>query len=305
MKTAKKLACLSLALVMLMPATVFAQSQEEGRRPPNNLVLAEGVWEILPSSARVRLIRQANVIYPARVIVEGTLGEWEALLAEFEYPIDPWNREGALSPTATSPTLRHPNRRMNDAELRRWIEEFNYLGGPNTFELAMVDEVNRLRSVAGLPSLEICMNLMMASRLHSQLMAEHDFFGHIDPFYPDLMTRATMITEARGYPSFSSLGENIGGSRRRTSTDPVWRTADTHSPEAAIHTWQNSAAHWGHIFTNRPHVGFGVVPDASGVYRVTFMTGRWGGGQPNHLEERTIGQDNLWQALPQYNMRGN
>ena len=270
--------------ILLVVATLSTSAVLIASIPPPPDGITQERWDRMPQSVRDRILEELDRNPRLRVV---PTSEPEPAPEPM-----PWTAsiEG-LSPTDTAPTQRHPNRRMNEVELQRWIEEYNALGGANDFELELIDEVNRLRSVAGLPPLEISPVLMMASRLHSQLMAELDFHGHTDPFYPGFIERVDLFTVGR-FP-YRGVGENIGGAGSSRGVQ------HTHSPIAAIHTWQRSRYHWGHIFTDRTYVGFGVVPDEHGVYRVTFMTSTRGISSPEARERSAqIGQENLWQAIP-------
>jgi len=156
------------------------------------------------------------------VLFDGlTLLDSDALLA--------W-AEIAPSPAETRNMNPLPTRRITDAEIATWIEEYRELGGINAFELEVVRLINEIRVGYGLNPLAISMELSMATRFHSQDMYENNFLAHISP------NNGRDRTVRFGHQNIDTrvLGarENAGGSSggRRT-------------PEQQVDAWMNSPGH--------------------------------------------------------------
>jgi len=125
-----------------------------------------------------------------------------------------------------------PNRRLTNAELDAWIEEYRNLGGINAVELETIRLINEIRVEHGLNPLMISMELSMAARFHSQDMYDFDFLAHTSPRNGTSSARAIMFNHVNVTPGVYGARENAGGSRTGNST-----------AQARVDAWMNSAGH--------------------------------------------------------------
>ena len=117
----------------------------------------------------------------------------------------------------------------------------------------MIDEINSIRTDAGLEPVELDTGLSVVGRAHSHDMAERDFFGHFDPDGKGANDRV------RGAGLKCLVTENIG----------VYR-ADNATPSKAVSDlmdgFYDSGPHRANLMdANSTHVGIGFYQDASGV----------------------------------------
>lgn len=121
------------------------------------------------------------------------------------------------------------NRRMTEAELTAWSEEFWELGGINAFELEVVRLINIERAAEGLHPLALNPVLSMAARFHSQEMADLQYFTHASPIYGRGRDRAKMFGHTNEQAGFFGAHENIHGGAL--------------TPARAIQGWMDSPSH--------------------------------------------------------------
>ena len=209
----------------------------------------------------------------------------------------------APTPSQTRATRRHPNRRMTQDEIDEWAQEVQSLG-MNYFELGMIHEANRLRLLAGLESLMICPDLMLAARLHVQVQAEQHLRAHGNPYYGGSLS---IIPIFRSSGSRGAIGQGSTSRSNNMSRTPLRHLnsdGTTHvdrvpmfpahgdDPVIAVHGWRRSQSHWGAIFDPfYVRVGVGVVIDEYDDIRFYMMfTGTRMGIQEGIQEGIDIGQ---------------
>ena len=115
-----------------------------------------------------------------------------------------------------------PNRRLTEAELEAWIDEYNKMGGVMAFELAVVREINRVREQYGLNPLALDPTLMMAARLKTQEFGDLQYQAHISPVHGRPAEAARMFGfEGSGVSeTFTQSGSN-GTPEFRTNAERV------------------------------------------------------------------------------------
>jgi uncharacterized protein YkwD len=116
-------------------------------------------------------------------------------------------------PMYTRSEITLPNRRLTEAELDAWIDEYNEMGGASALELAVVMEVNRVRAEYGLHPLALSPALMMSERLKTQEFGDLQYFGHHSPVHGPPWEAAKMF----GFDGLA--GETI--SRTGSNTAPI------------------------------------------------------------------------------------
>jgi len=131
----------------------------------------------------------------------------------------------------------HPNRAMTESELQSWIANYDRMGGVNLFELEVLYLTNSVRAEEGLPPLHFCPYLSMAARLHTQLMADHNFFGHQDPFYGGPGDRRALFLSGFGAAENTAYG--------------YW------SPQSVINGWMDSPGHRANMLQSGGYIGIG------------------------------------------------
>jgi uncharacterized protein YkwD len=159
-------------------------------------------------------------------------------------------QETAPSHIETRSNIKLPNRRITDAELQSWIQEYRNLGGINSFELEIVRLINEVRAEHGLASLKISQELSMAARFHSQEMVDLNYFSHTSPHHGSAVDRMVMFGHDEG------LGENIAGTG---GFDPT--------PKEHIDIWLNSPGHRRVILHSQEIIiGIGVANNDGSTY---------------------------------------
>ena len=111
---------------------------------------------------------------------------------------------------------------------------------PEEYEQKLLELINQARITEGFLPLALYPPLVQSARLHSEDMAENDFFGHLSFNGADFNQRLT----AQGMV-FSNGGETLyaGG-----------------DPYQAYHIWMNSEVHYNIIMNPEfTHIGIGVV----------------------------------------------
>ncbi|MGD8604842.1 MAG: CAP domain-containing protein [Anaerolineales bacterium] len=124
---------------------------------------------------------------------------------------------------------------------------------PTTLELEILDLINAERAGQGLPPLAFDGRLGQASRLHSQDMADNNFFSHTGS---DGSTFDERISAA-GYTWYSAA-ENIAAGY----------------PDAAsvVQGWMNSPGHRANILGDYEHIGVGYAYNAGSTYGRYYTT---------------------------------
>jgi len=137
---------------------------------------------------------------------------------------------------------------MTGSELQAWIANYNRMGGVNLFELEVLYLTNAVRAEQGLQPLHFCPYLSMAARLHTQLMADHDFFDHQDPFYGGPGDRRALILDGFGAAENTAYG--------------YW------SPQSVIDGWMGSPGHRSNMLREGGYIGIG----STGSYATQMFT---------------------------------
>jgi uncharacterized protein YkwD len=154
-------------------------------------------------------------------------------------------------------TITLPNRRLTEAGLAAWIDEYGEMGGVTAFELSVIREINRVRVQHRLKPLALDPALMLSARLKTQEFGDLRYFGHISPAHGNPTAAARML----GFEG-RRVSENI--TRAGSSGAPVFRT----TPEGIVSGMLASTS--GHreilLNPNANSVGFGAFfsPDSTG-----------------------------------------
>lgn len=125
-------------------------------------------------------------------------------------------------------------------------------------EMALYEEVNERRVSAGEEKLVHSERVRLIARIHSNDMAERDFFGHKNPSGQGSRERHDE------YDACDSTNENIAKfpSIPANDTDVV--------AEEIVDGWVNSSRHYSIMMTNHRHVtGVGVYVTSDGVIYAT------------------------------------
>jgi len=139
----------------------------------------------------------------------------------------------------TQSEITLPNRRLTALERQAWIDEYNDNGGASAFEMEVIRLINGIRVQHGLNSLQICENLMMASRFYSQTLVDLNL---------------ALSHNAGPYGSSRAVAESFGVNNRRgaNGTRGRWTEQDV------VDGWMNSSGHRNNILRAEiTHVGFG------------------------------------------------
>lgn len=148
-------------------------------------------------------------------------------------PLARTHRETRMSP--------HPYRRMTEQELAAWNKEYDELGGMNAEELKVLYRINDIRASRNLHPYILCPALSRASRLHTNLMTDHDFFDHIDPFYFGPPDRSILFKGPTSTVVENSIRGATGSMR-------------------AVDSWMNSPGHRIQIVSTRhQYIGIGFT----------------------------------------------
>jgi len=131
-----------------------------------------------------------------------------------------------------------PNRRLNNAEMQAWIDEYDANGGASNFELEVIRLINEIRRDHGLVELNLDPILSMSTRFYAQTLDNLNLpLGH------------------REGPYGGSAGtvEAFGGR---------WNTANattaSSTPQAAVTSWMNSPGHRDNILNpSSRYIGIG------------------------------------------------
>jgi len=170
-----------------------------------------------------------------------------------------------MEPLDIRSAITLPNRRLTESELELWISEYRDLGSATAFELAVVQEVNRVRVQYGLYPLALDPSLMMSARLKTQEFADLQYFGHYSPIHGSPTEAARMF----GFEG-SHVAEAI--TQSGSSGAAVFRT----TPERIV---------GGVLASTRGHREILLNPNARsigfGAYFSPYSTGR--NGDMSHM----------------------
>lgn len=142
--------------------------------------------------------------------------------------------------------------------------------------MAIHDEVNRVRRVHGRPALSWDATLADIGRAHSEEMATHHFFSHVNARGLDATARAAAsgfeCQKRVGGSTYAGLGENLYMtglySRWRTEVTGIgpgtrvyhWKTSDQIARET-VQAWMDSPGHRANLLDGRygsEGIGIGV-----------------------------------------------
>jgi|GEM_PF-3227946 len=159
-----------------------------------------------------------------------------------------------------SSNITLPNRRLTDAERQAWIDEYHAMGGATSFEIEVVRIINELRAERGAGPLQISNNLMMAARLHTQLLTDLNFIP------------VSSIVEMH---SFGPLGGSFGATDLFGGIQAPGNAAGGHTdmtPSDLVNGWMSSPPHRdGLMDPNRRFIGVGsMLGGYTGVLHYSF-----------------------------------
>jgi len=140
-----------------------------------------------------------------------------------------------------------PNRRLTDAEMQAWIDEYWEMGGMRAFELEVIRLTNLERTSRGLNALEICYDLSMVTRFYTQTILDLglDMSHHAGPYGSSGNTAAAFGIGWSG-------ANGSGGSRM---------------PHDVVSRWMRSPGHRDNILSeNTTHIGFGTARGNSRIF---------------------------------------
>ncbi|MCK5861041.1 MAG: CAP domain-containing protein [Candidatus Hydrogenedentes bacterium] len=121
-------------------------------------------------------------------------------------------------------------------------------------EARAVDLVNAERKLYQLSQLKVQSDIRTAARLHSQDMAENNYFSH---------------TNMEGL-SFSERLENLDTSWKKAGENLAYNNNALDPAEAAVSSWINSPEHHDNLLTEDfTHTGIGVGLSEKGTYFFT------------------------------------
>ncbi|MCL2421841.1 MAG: stalk domain-containing protein [Defluviitaleaceae bacterium] len=197
-------------------------------------------------------IVHGRFMLPLRAVAEasGAIVSWDgtarAVIITYAAPdATPTEPAPPVTPppaTLTRSQITLPNRRLSDAELENWMDEYNRMQGPTALELEIFRLVNIERAAAGVPALETDIYLMMAARFKSQEMVDLGYFEHTSPVYG----RFTEIPRLFGAQAAAENMFNWQGATARQLVDG----------------WMDSPGHRANILNSRHNfIGVGVVDD--------------------------------------------
>lgn len=132
---------------------------------------------------------------------------------------------------------------------------------PAVFELErrVFDLINQRRTAAGLTLLIWNDNVARIARLHSENMANYDFFSHTGIDGKKVNNRADSL----GVKKWHAIGENIAYNRGFKS--PL---------ESAVQSWMNSPGHRDNLLKNdwqESGIGVAVRPDGTYYFTQVFL----------------------------------
>ena len=153
-----------------------------------------------------------------------------------------------IAPSAenTRSDMIFTNRRLTNIEIDTWIEEYQGLGGINSFELEVIKAINEVRTEYGLTPLLLNPELSLAARFHSQEMTDLNFFSHQSHIYGRPIDRANIFGHSNAQEGFYGIGENL------------FRGLAT--PGGVVRSWMNSPGHRSMILnSDATSIGIGGV----------------------------------------------
>ncbi|MCL2188679.1 MAG: CAP domain-containing protein [Defluviitaleaceae bacterium] len=162
------------------------------------------------------------------------------------------------NPLDTISAITLPNRRLTAGELDAWIYEYHAMGGASAFELAVVEEINRVRALYGLRNLTLDPTLMMSARMKTHEFADLQYFAHTSPIHGSVTEAARMF----GFDGWF-VSESI--TRTGSSSAPTF----TATPEGIVQGMLESTRGHRELLLNPDisTVGFGAFfsPNSTGL----------------------------------------
>jgi len=150
--------------------------------------------------------------------------------------------------------ITFPNRQLTRAERQTWVEEYQAMGGPTTFELEVIRLVNEFRASNGRSPLQIDEHLGAAARFYVQTMANlNTVFSH-----------------------FAGPDGGSGGVQSAFGIASGNRSMNRHNaltPEEIVASWRRSPGHEAGMLAGNNYVGVGTYLAANGRLFTYFMNG--------------------------------
>jgi len=164
------------------------------------------------------------------------------------------------------------NRRLTDAEMQAWRNEYATMGGVSDIERELVRLVNIERQNRGIAPVEIDETLSMAVRFHSQMLANADYIYNLP-----------MSTSIIGVHSFGAYGGSMltaryfGASGLLGGVGSIGAASGriALSPEQSVNGWMLSTFHSAVLLNpSAMRIGVGVQTGASGQTYWYALTAR-------------------------------
>ncbi|MCL2378755.1 MAG: CAP domain-containing protein [Defluviitaleaceae bacterium] len=140
-------------------------------------------------------------------------------------------------PDVPQSEIQIPNRRLTQAEINRWIDEYRAMGGVNELEHEVLRLTNIERARFDLAPLSLNPTLMMVARFKAQGMTDLNYFSHINPVY------GTFTNMPRELFNIYVMSENLA----------IWYR----TPQDVVAAWMISPGHRAAIL-NPDHTELGV-----------------------------------------------
>lgn len=193
---------------------------------------------ILYISPRLGVVSESRIIFiqemPCEIEIYRNRREFTPIIFTSPTPIHFSYNELAImienvphkNPMDVRSAIILPNRRLTEYELAEWIAEYNEMGGATALELAVIQEVNRVRANYGLHPLALDPALMLSARLKAQEFGDLQYFDHYSPVHGTVTDAALMFgfegwgtaeaislsgSNSRGVPVFRSNAERVVG----------------------------------------------------------------------------------------------
>jgi uncharacterized protein YkwD len=168
------------------------------------------------------------------------------------------------------------NRRLTDAELQAWRNEYIAMGGVSEVEREVLRLINIERQRHGSPPLQIDYSLSASMRLHAQFLANADFIYNL----PVGSTQGDLM-QMHGFGPYGGSGQisDFFGNRNHAGGNGpggIAGSAISRSPQEQVDGWMNSIGHRGMVLNaGVTHLGIGMQIGASGqtYYYARFARG--------------------------------
>jgi len=166
----------------------------------------------------------------------------------------------------TSRMSPHPDEMLDARGVEDWLNEYNQLGGMNSYELAVISEINAIRDELGFEPLRINSVLQYTSRLFVQVLSENNEISICDSIYrgPFVISRLFMPRNFRVLVSYS-IPKILDNNNR---------IIDTYNPYLFPYSLASMRDSW-RLFTNTNsiYIGVGAYINEEGVIMVSILTG--------------------------------